>query len=614
MKKRRVTAGLLSLALTLTASTSVLAASFSDVDNDATVSWAKDSIQKMADSGYIKGYEDGTFKPYRAISKMECLILMARMLGAEESAYAEVATNANALYSTLAGKYNTTYTKELAYLLYTGILTESDLTAYASESKANTELSREEAAVLMAKLLGANTAASAYKVSKATYPDDAEISAAAKPYVEYVTAQSIMNGMASADGSATVFSPKTSLTRAQMATLLSRMIAKINKSCYSGTVTSVDTSKQTVTLDRNGNESKRTVTADTAVYYKGEAVTTGDLEAGDVVGAVEIGGHIQLLYVTGESAVEDDSKSTSVYAVISMLSGGSAQKITLADPEDSSNTATYTVADNCSIKVDGVKATFNDLAKKDFVKVTVNNGKAIAIEVTDSSFVVNGTLNEVTFDSADHIYVDITEKDGTEQTYVVATKGATVVRDGQEAEYRALSSGDTVKLTVSNGKVTRITATSVTEEFTGTLSEIHITANPYLTITVNGKEKEYKLRSDAKIKIAGADASIYELRRNITVSGTLDGSEIKTLSTSTVASTTQGEVSGTVVGSNTGYKVINIEDANGTIQSIYYNNKTTFLKSNGNSTTAKEIENGATVTVTGSEKNGIFEATIVIVK
>ena len=92
MKKRRLLACALSLTLTLTSAvTSVFAASFSDVDNDATVSWAKDSIQQMADAGYIKGYEDGTFKPYRSISKMECLLLMSRMLGVEEADYADVA-------------------------------------------------------------------------------------------------------------------------------------------------------------------------------------------------------------------------------------------------------------------------------------------------------------------------------------------------------------------------------------------------------------------------------------------------------------------------------------------------------------------------------------------
>ena len=82
----------------------------------------------------IKGYEDGTFKPKRAISKLECLLLMSRMLGAEEDDYADVSQKAQEKYSTTLSKYNTTYAKELCYLLYNGIITEDDLTTYASVS------------------------------------------------------------------------------------------------------------------------------------------------------------------------------------------------------------------------------------------------------------------------------------------------------------------------------------------------------------------------------------------------------------------------------------------------------------------------------------------------
>lgn len=69
-----------------------------------------------------------------------------------------------------------------------------------------------------------------------------------------------------------------------------------------------------------------------------------------------------------------------------------------------------------------------------------------------------------------------------------------------------------------------------------------------------------------------------------------------------------------MTGLNTSYKVITVKDESGNTQSIYYNAKTTFLKSSGETTTAKSIEKGATVSITGADNNGVFEATIVIVK
>ena len=88
MKKSKILSLVLSVVLMLS-SMSVMAITFDDVESDPTVSWAQDSIHKMSDAGYIKGYEDGTFRPYRAITKMECLIFMARMLGFENEEYAD---------------------------------------------------------------------------------------------------------------------------------------------------------------------------------------------------------------------------------------------------------------------------------------------------------------------------------------------------------------------------------------------------------------------------------------------------------------------------------------------------------------------------------------------
>ena len=613
MKKRRLLACALSLTLTLTSAvTSVFAASFSDVDNDATVSWAKDSIQQMADAGYIKGYEDGTFKPYRSISKMECLLLMSRMLGVEEADYADVAAESLRVYGTTVKKYNTTYVDELCYLLYNGIITESDLASYASTANANTELLRYQAAILMSKLLGTNSEAAAFTVTTATYPDDSQIPATAKSYVEYVTKQGIMNGMASTDGSATVFSPNTSLTRAQMATLLSRMIAKINKTTYTGTITALDLKNNSITVDRNGSTSKRTVNEDTVAYYEGARTDVDELEEGDEISAVEIHGHVQMVSVLSEGV--EQSKNEVVYAKISALIEGSTKKITLADSEDSTNTATYTVADNCSYVVSGTKATFADLKKNAFVKVTVNNGKIIAVEEADKSFTVTGKLADIDYDDDNHVYITVADDNDVEQTYVVSNSGATVVRNSSNCEYRDLSTGDTVKLTVAYGKVTRVTATSTNHSFTGVLTEIHNTAEPYLTLSVDGKTVSYKLRSDAEITISNAEATIYDLRRNTTVTGILDGEEIKSIAASSVTVNEKGQVIGTLVGINTSYKVLNIQDENGNLQSVYYNSKTNFLKSSGTTSSAKELEKGVTLNVTGAENNGIFEATIIIVQ
>ncbi|MBD9010273.1 MAG: S-layer homology domain-containing protein [Clostridiales bacterium] len=605
MKKGRLLSVVLSASMLLSSiALPAFALTFNDVESDATVSWAKDSITKMTDAGYIKGYEDGTFRPYRAITKIESLILMSRMLGYENKQFSDVASSATTAYKSIVSKYNTTYANEISYLLYCGVLKESDLLDYASAANANTQLLRYQAAILMSKLMGADSEAKAYTVSTATYADDSAIPATAKSYVEYVTANNIMNGMDKTSDGKSQFSPLTSLTRAQMATLLARMMDKLDLKYVSGSVDSTSSSSVTIGGTKLG------LTKDTKVYINGGTASTSDISEGADASAVSIMKNALAVQT------EEVQKSTIVYGIITRKTDNAdGKKLTIADYEDENNSETYTLKDNCKITVDGAKGTLADLSNKDFVKVTITGSKISEISTEDKNFNVKGVLVSTEYDDDNHVYMNIGDNNGDNvQQYVVSSKGATITRDGEETEFGSLSKGDKVTVKLNYGKVVSVTAKGDTVGFTGLLKEIIISNNPSLTITVDGKDKTYKLRSDAKITVSGSAATIYDLRPNITVTGTLDSSEIKTVSASTVAVNEKGEMTGTVTGKNTTYKVITIKDDDGNTQSVYYNNNTKFLSSNGSNSTVKALENGSKITVTGADKNGVFEATIIIVR
>ncbi len=605
MKKGKLLSAVLSASLLLSSiALPAFAVTFNDVESDATVSWAKDSITKMTDAGYIKGYEDGTFRPYRAITKIESLILMSRMLGYENSEFSSVASAASTAYKSIASKYNTTYANEISYLMYCGVLKESDLVDYASAANANTQLLRYQAAVLMSKLMGADSEAKAYTVSTATYADDSAIPTTARPYVEYVSANNIMNGMdKTADGKAQ-FSPLTSLTRAQMATLLARMMDKLELKYVSGTVDSVSSSKISVDGTSLG------IMTDTKVYISGGTASVSDISSGADASVVSI--RKNALAITAQEA----QTSTVVYGVITRkVENADGKKLTIADYEDNDNSETYMVKDSCKITVDGAKATLADLKNNDFVKVTITGSSISEISTESKSLTVKGIIVSTEYDNDDHVYINVSDTDGENtQQYVVSSKGADITRDGSEAEFSALTKGDKVTLKLTYGKVTSVTASGNTVGFSGLLKEIVISSNPSLTITIDGQDKKYFLRSDAKITVSGTAATIYDLRPNVTVTGTLDSSEIKTVSASTASVNEKGELTGTVTGKNTSYKVITVKDDNGNVQSVYYNNNTKVLSSNGTTSSVRTLENGAQITVTGADQNGVFVATIIIIK
>ena len=603
--KARVLSAVTCTALLLSATAlPVSAAGFSDVDSDATVSWAKASIDKMTDAGYIKGYEDGTFRPQKSISKIECLILMSRMLGYEDKKFADVASAAKDAYKTTAAKYNSTYSGELSYLLYTGVLKEDDLVDYASSANANVQLLRYQAAMLMAKLLGSDSEAKAYSVSTPSYADDASIPSAAKNYVEYVSANSIMNGMdKTADGKAQ-FSPMTTLTRAQMATLLARMMDKLNTSYTSGTVESASSSSITVDGTKIG------ISNDTVVLVDGKSAKASSISEGYTLSALVANGKAYVI-----DAAEPQEEITLYGVVVRKSESGDGQKITIADYENQDNTATYTLRDDCGVYVKGAKGSLGDIMANDFIKLVLSGSKVKTIETADKNIEIKGTIVSTEYDDNDNVYLNIkNDETGKEEQYTVSRKGASVTRDGDDAEFSDLAAGDTVTVKLVYGKVSSVTATGKTESFTGLLKEIIISSNPAITVTIDGKDYTYKISAKAKIYIADKESTIYDLRPNVTVSGKLDSEAVKSLSTSTVPLNEKGELTGTATGKNTTYKVINVQDESGNTYSVYYNNNTKFFTSNGSTASVKNISDGTSLSITGGSKNGVFEATIIIIK
>ncbi|MGN1092704.1 MAG: hypothetical protein ACI4RS_03520, partial [Monoglobaceae bacterium] len=326
-----------------------------------------------------------------------------------------------------------------------------------------------------------------------------------------------------------------------------------------------------------------------------------------------------LVVVCGKASVVEgvagEKETTVVYGMVkSRNESSTGKKITVADYENTDDTAEYNVADGCTVTIKDSKANFAELSVNDFVKLVLTGSKVTSISVEETSDEVEGTLVKASYDEDDHVFFEVADSSGNTATYVASSKGVTVKRDGDTAEVKDLSSGDAVTLKLSYGKVTKVTAEGKTENISGLLTEIIISNEPKVTIQSNGTSTTYRLRSNVVITVAGATSDIYSLRPNISVTAKLDSNEIKTLSASTITTTENGEFSGTVTGKNTTYKVINVKDDNGNIQSVYYNSATTFLNSSGISSSVKNIENGSSISVTGKYNNGIFEATIIIIK
>lgn len=581
----------------------VFASTFTDVKDDF---WAAKDIDAMTEAGYIKGYGDGKFGPNDSVTKIQSLLLLSRMLGVDTEEFSTIRSNSLNEYDAAVKKYNTTYPNELSYLMYFGVIEDSDLATFASSANANTNLLRYQAATLVVKLLGAEEVAD-NNVTKTSYSDDSQIPSAAKGAVKYVTDNKIMNGMGNDTSGNPTFSPNSTLTRAQMATLLARLIPTLNLNIYSGEISNINYDSVSFDISRES----AIMEDNTVIRLNGKASDFDQLKNGD---------DVTLVFTCGEERLVDVTagvQGTAVYGrVKSANSASSSQTITIYDAENESDSATYTLSSNCEIYVNNAVGTLSGIKTGDFVKVILKNGAASKIETQNKNSTVSGTLKEVSYDKNGRSFVEFYNKDEELEKFEVTSGTVTVTRNNNNSSLRELAEGDKISLSLTYGKITKITATSKSTSITGTIEEIILSSTPSITLDIDGKSTNYKISQGATVEVAGEKATIYDLRPGNVVSVKLDSNQISSISTtSTNNSGVRTEIQGTVTAINTNLSVITIELENGSTENVYYNSRTSFMAaSDGKSISAKTLVKGNEITATGSDASGYFEATIVIVK
>ncbi len=162
-----------------------------DVDNH----WAKDFITSAFGKGYVKGYADNTYKPEKAVTRAEFIQILYNIFGTEESK--------DVTFSDVAG--NEWYYDSLKWGVANGIITGYDDNTF----KANKEISREEAAVILSRCVNADS-----NGNSVDFKDASNISAWAKDGVDFISKVAIMKGDNNGN-----FNPKKSLTRAETAVI-----------------------------------------------------------------------------------------------------------------------------------------------------------------------------------------------------------------------------------------------------------------------------------------------------------------------------------------------------------------------------------------------------------
>ena len=170
--------------------------------NDIYGHWAKKEINQFISSGYVNGYEDGTFRPDNSITRAEFVKLVNKYFGfnnKEDIKFSDINTN-------------DWYYNDICIASKTGYINGYEDKTF----KPNKTITREEVSKILISIK--NKQDNVYdKLNK--YPDKNKVSNWAKPYVEGSIEQGYLKG-----NDLGLLNPTNNITRAESVTILSRVV------------------------------------------------------------------------------------------------------------------------------------------------------------------------------------------------------------------------------------------------------------------------------------------------------------------------------------------------------------------------------------------------------
>ncbi|MHA6529662.1 choice-of-anchor I family protein [Paenibacillus sp. BAC0078] len=173
--------------------------------NDTTNHWAKDSIDFAAAQGWLTGTSSNTVAPNQTVTRGMLATILGKMSGAELSIV-------SSFTDVKANKY---YSPYIAWAASNGIVQGTGNKAFAPDRT----VTREELAVVLNNYVKYSKLPLKNSGTVTAFADDGQISGWAKDAVAAIQGQGLISGKAG-----NRFDPKGTATRAEVATLLKRVL------------------------------------------------------------------------------------------------------------------------------------------------------------------------------------------------------------------------------------------------------------------------------------------------------------------------------------------------------------------------------------------------------
>ena len=549
--KKRVLSVILAVVIALSVSVPAFAVSFTDLEGH----WSKPYMTDLAAKGYLSGYGDGTIKPDNNITACETLALLSRFYDPGDEALVLIATDYEKyVKATVSSSLSWAY-DEIMVCLAAGIVTKSELAGMDLKA----EIKKEQLSVFLVRAIQLQDDAEALSDAELTFADSHTITASCRGSVAELAVLGIVKG-----DDENNFSPDLSVTRAVVATMISRSLDYLSSAGKTLVIDGYDgVIRTTGIIDSvsGGSVAVRGFDGLLRVYTMASSASVTVNGVSKAMSTIYAGCYVTLTAKQGEivsAAIESDSTVKWVQGTLSSVFSSTTQRYIYVADVKSGTTAKYTVSTDAAVTQDSVTFVFSSLKNGSFVTVKMVGDTAVKLDAASSESERAGSVSKITYGTT--VLLEVTDAEGAVYRYEMDITDLPVISRGNATvTIDRLSIGEKVTVTVSGGKVKAIALEGSKNTVTGVLTAI--------TTTVSGTQWGLTAADGSTMTLdIDVNAGVYSgtsaiLLSSIQVGDTISavvygGTATEIYLVSSVSSTTK--VSGTVLLVNTQTRFITI--------------------------------------------------------
>ncbi|MCS7462520.1 S-layer homology domain-containing protein [Paenibacillus doosanensis] len=443
--------------VTKTSATSSTTTAFTDVSSDH---WAIKHITKLAALGIIQGVDKGKFSPDTQVSRQDVVIMAIRMMGLENEA---LKNKSETILPVTVDSYAKPY---IAYAFDKGLITvdeEADTNGSGSAgSKASgsdnaksktawgsSPASREWVCKLVIRAIDKQDLADKKSADSSIFQDAKDMSSWAVGYINAAVSLEIVNGVDDNN-----FDPKGNVTRAQMATFLSRADKELtthSERVAIGYMMDLKDRKITV-MDKQGKTSEYTLASDT-VFYKGDSrIPSSDIKETNEVYVIQDRGTASYIELTNDTEQMETYEGTLEQLYVSKMMVSVSQGGT-EDLKDLAENVTVTDSDGRGLSLSSIPVGSIIQLKRNLLIPNSKYSKIVVKQVPISK-TSEGTI--VSIDADQNTITFLEKTSGENESFPISVKLAVTLPGNATGDLSKLRVGDIVSYDIKNNQITGV--------------------------------------------------------------------------------------------------------------------------------------------------------------